>query len=221
MNTVLIFHDGRIEYLIETLKSFKDNIKFPSEPHKILICDTPGATESDLSQIKKKYKINQIVINEERLGIFGSVQKAWSLIPKNTEYVFHLENDFVFNEEIEIERLTKALSVNKHIFQIALLRQPWYKDEIRKGGIYKNVGGFRNANIAGLDIVLHRHFFTHNPCIYPVRFAQQIPNYNEYTYVRHLRRQDPNGFCAFLGTLTDNPKVTHIGEYKIDGSKSA
>lgn len=221
MYVVLIFHDGRNEYLTETLASFKKNVSFPEKPYHILLVDNPTETQEDYTALKKKFKIDKVVINPERLGIFGNVQKGWSLIPKETKYIFHLENDFTFNEPISVEEMQRPLDVNKHIYQVALLRQAWYQNEIKRGGIYQALGRFANINVAGVDLVSHRHYFTHNPCLYRTDIVQQLPNYNEYSFIQYLIKKDTAGMCCYLGKKTDSPKVHHIGEIKADGSQSA
>lgn len=214
---VLFFTDGRNDYLKQTLDSFFDKVKFPEKPYFILIDDNPQDRDTKfLEGLKKKFKINKMILNGERLGIFGAVQEAWRNVPKDCEFIYHQENDFTYNEEIDINILLKALS-NRHIFQICLLRQAWYENEIQKGGIYQaNPGIFKEANYANVNMVLHRGFFSHNPCLYKSKFANpDFANYNEYTYMNWLKSQDSNGWCAYLGKLTDAPKVTHIGKIKI------
>lgn len=220
MYTVLIFHDGRDEYLIKTLDSFKRMVKFNGKVNTILVADCPDQSESDFDKIKKKYKIDTVYVSSERMGIFGAVQKGWQLVPKETEYIFHLENDFVFNEEIDVETMRVALQ-NKHIYQVALLRQPWYSHEIKRGGLYKALGNFWHVNSCGVNLVAHRHYFTHNPCLYRSDVVANFDGYDEYSFMQHIIKKDNRGICTYLGKINDKPKVTHIGDIKQNGKKSA
>jgi hypothetical protein len=183
----------------------------------ILIDDNPENRNLDLLEdIKRKFKINKMILNGSRLGIEGSVQEAWRNVPDKCDFIWHQENDFTYNEEIDLSVFIKVLS-NRHIFQVALLRQAWYENEIEKGGIFKaNHSIFRNANYKGVDLVLHRGFFTHNPSLYRKSIINsEFPNYNEYSFVKHLLSNDSNGWCSYYGKTSDGPRVTHIGEIKI------
>lgn len=210
---VLIFNDGRNDYLEQTLKSFSENVNV-GKAYKILIDDMPR--NRDVERIEKlvsKYKIDKVVYNDVNLGVFGSVQKAWTLIPKNCTHVWHQENDFLFNEKVDAVKLASVLDSTRHVFQLALLRQPWFEFEKKAGGIYKAYK-FRDGVIGDFRAVLHRNYFTHNPCIYKKEYAIQVHNYNEYKYMETLLKVKPNGYCGYVGGTEDAPKVTHIGEIK-------
>lgn len=207
---VLFFTDGRDEYTSQMLESFAKNVKFDNS-YSIMLCDNPtGRNTVFLEGIKKKYKINQLVLNEERLGIAGSVQKAWGLIPDDCTYVWHQENDFLFNEPVNIPAFMEILE-NRNINQVALLRQAWYDNEVKAGGLFQaNDKVYKNGFVRMHPVVLHKQFFTHNPSLYRRDVIKIMPNYGEYNMMRKL-----SGYCAFWGTKTDKPRVTHIGEKKI------
>lgn len=210
---VFIFNDGRNDYLQQTLKSLFENVHF-NDNYKILIDDVPENRDvAFLESIKKKYKINKLVLNESNLGVFGSVQKAWGMIPKDCTHVWHQENDFLFNEKIDFDLMLRA-SNHKRIFQVALLRQNWFAFEKKAGSIYNAYAGFKDARVADCDLVIHKNYFTHNPCLYRKEFAIQCTGYDEYKYMKVLEGKDSNGWCAYLGKISDSPKVTHIGEIK-------
>lgn len=212
---ILIFNDGRNEYLRRTLSSFNEMVEI-NDCYKILIDDNPlNRNQVEIDKIVSDFNIDQVILNDSNLGVFGTVQKAWRFIPQDCEYVFHLENDFLFNEFVDVNELVEVLESSKKIFQIALLRQDWFAFEKKVGGIYKAYSPWSEMKIGKVDLVLHRHYFTHNPCVYHKRYAIQTSGYNEYGYMKVLRRVQQNGYCAYLGTLKDKPKVTHIGELKI------
>lgn len=209
---IIFFTDGRDEYTEKMLKSFHENVIFPFESHKILMVDNPGQDIEYIHNIQAEYNIDQVFFSRERLGIFGSVQKAWSMIPEDCNYVWHQENDFLFNEKVDIPSFVRALD-NKLVHQVALLRQAWYDNEVAAGGIFQaNPKAYRRANIGGVPLVVHREYFTHNPCLYRKNVVKHFDNYNEYSMMRHL---PSGGWSAFYGTLTDAPRITHIGVQKV------
>lgn len=213
---VIIINDGRNDYLEQTLKSLVKNVVFPfeAEIYKILYDDMPkGRDEEFLSHIALEYKIDRVILSEKNDGINQTVQNVWKEVPP-CDYIWHQENDFIYNEQISVEEMIKPLQMNRMIGQIALQRQAWYEDEIEAGGMYK-VGyrSYRQGNIAGTDLVFQDLFFTHNPCIYRYSSIAQIPLYSELEFAAHLKRTGVKTF-AYLGKLTDEPKVHHIGVIK-------
>jgi disulfide oxidoreductase YuzD len=213
---ILIFTDGRNDYLQQTLKSLFAKVKFPERPYIVLIDDNPENRDLEfIEKIKKQYRINKMVLNEQRLGIGGSVKEGWKNIPKGCEFVWHQENDFLYNEDIDISLLARVLK-NKLIFQFTLLRQAWYENEIEKGGVFAaHKGLFKEANYAGIDLVIHKGFFSHNPSLYRASVVDpDFPNYGEYAFIKALLKKHSNGYCAYLGKLNSEPKVTHIGKVK-------
>lgn len=213
---IIIFNDGRNDYLEKTLKSLQENVSFPEEPYKILYDDMPeGRDEEFLKAIKKKYKINKLILSPENLGINKSVQNAWAQLPKHIEYIYHQENDFTYNEPIDVMQMQKVLDMNHLIGQVALLRQPWYPDEIESGSLYiKNSVNYRPANIGGVDIVIQDVYFTHNPSLYRKKHAIKLENHHEWILADTLKKQHRIKYFAYLGGINDAPKVHHIGEIK-------
>lgn len=211
---VIIIHDGRNGYLEDTLESFEQNVKFEAKHTKLIVCDYDGEQDEVLQGILKKHKIKKAFYNTgERLGVFKMVQKAWSMVPEDCTHIWHQENDFTFNELIDTESMIRAVN-NPNVFQVALLRQAWWDNEKKKGGIYKT-GTYKNGNVAGVPLVMHRNYFTFNPSIYLKKTVEEIPNFNEYSFLAHLHKKNCNGWSTFLGTMTDAPKVNHIGEEKV------
>ena len=51
MFTVLVFHDGRNDYLEQTLSTFSEQVVFPERPYKILVDDMPEGR--DLERLHK------------------------------------------------------------------------------------------------------------------------------------------------------------------------
>ncbi len=213
---ILIINDGRNDYLDQTLKSLKDKVVFPidAEIYKVLYDDMPeGRDAYFLSRIELEYNIDKMILSDKRVGINQAVQNAWMHIPK-CDYIWHQENDFTYNAQIDVSKMIAPLEMNRMIGQVALLRQPWYDDEVESDGMYK-VGyrTYRQGNIAGIDLVFQDLFFTHNPCIYRYSSIEQIPNYSEIEFAAHLKKRGCRTF-AYLGTLTDEPLCHHIGVVK-------
>ncbi len=215
---LLVFHDGRHDYLRRALASLSRHVVFPERPHRILIDDMPaGREEAELRRIAAQYDFDRLVLHDANVGIEASVQQAWADLPEPTEYVFHLENDFVFLRRIDVADLVAVLA-DPAIVNVSLLRQPWYDDEIAAGGLMRtHPERFAPARVRGIDVVLHREYFGHNPGLYRRAYARQMAGYGEYSYRDLLLREDPARRFAILGRLGDRHRVLHIGERKTGG----
>ena len=164
MFTVLVLNDGRNDYLEQTLFTFFEQVRFPDPPYKMLVDDMPeGRDVSFLERLATRYRFDELILNDSNLGLFGTVMKAWSLLPTRTRYIFHLENDFVFPETVDVRQLVTVLD-EPSIWNVTLLRQAWYEDERLAGGmIQSKPGWFREAVVQGIPVCLQQRYFGFNP----------------------------------------------------------
>jgi hypothetical protein len=220
--TVLIFHDGRNDYLEQTLSTFAEQVVFPERPYTILLDDMPlDRDDGFLRSIVARFGIDELILNDTNLGSFGAIMKGWTALPTDTEYVFHLENDFVFPTRIEVGELATVLQ-EPWICNITLLRQPWFEDERAAGGLFRaRPQIFRETSVRGVPVCLHQSYFGHNPGLYRREYARVIPDTSrsvpgvvlshERVYRDILLAEDPRRHFAVYGHLTDPPRVLHIG----------
>jgi len=195
----------------------------------MLIDDTPGPRDGvAMRNIIERFGIDLVHINPFNLGVFGSIMTGWSLLPTATEYIFHLENDFVFTTQIEVSELKTVLD-EPSIVNITLLRQPWYEDEREAGGVLKvQPHLFRDAVIRGVPVCLHQQYFGHNPGLYrrsAVRIIADTSRGPDGTTRSHERiyrdlliAEDPRREFAIYGRSTDPPRVHHIGLTRVGHS---
>lgn len=217
MLAVLIFHDGRNDYLEKTLKSFSENVMAIPE-YSLIINDS---AEADGLEIATNYGVKKAINTGGGVGIFGAVMLAWKYVREHwpeVEFIWHQENDFTYNEQIDLCAMQRVLG-NKHVMQCSLKRQAWYRHELKYGGFMEQLNAQKpkallNYNINGVDIVTHREFFTNNPGLYRIENMPEVYR-SEYDIRNHFKKIDPNWTCTFLGKLSDKPKVHHIGEVKV------
>lgn len=191
-----------------TIKNLKGDIS------RILIHDDSGSRQYQnwLSKFG-----HEVVVNTGDKGFGKAIISAWKALRQDkNEWVFHLEEDFLITEPIEVEKMIKVLKNNPHLIQMALLRQPIGAREKRKGGIVNSHPERYFDKTDGANSWLeHRVNFTTNPSVYPKSFIDRYP-WPDVTYSeRIISRQifaDPNNFCAYWGKREDSPKVLHIGE---------
>ncbi len=103
---VLIFTDGRNDYLERMLKSFSENVIFPEEAEVKIILHDDMPQKRDTKYLKKlaeQYNISELVFNSKNAGINESVMRAWRKVPADTDFIWHQENDFIYNQKIDID----------------------------------------------------------------------------------------------------------------------
>lgn len=227
---VLFFTTSRYEYLEPMLASFHDKVDFGDmQVHKILIDDYPLArSEIRLKLLARQYSIDELIMNDENMGYSRSWDKAWSLVGEDVDYVFHQEEDFVFAGRVVVADMIDCIfSCPITLSQVVLKRQPWFEtsdfiDKINRGEVGEGMS-FPSRDTQGtLDparvhkVVVQRGYFLSNPCIYP-RWVLDVEckhHPQEPVVVEALNAiMDPLIYGAIYGTVSDPPKIRHIGHY--------
>jgi hypothetical protein len=204
---LLVMTDGRDNYLSETLASAAKNLP----ELRIFIHDDSGNQEHN-AFLAHTYP-HATIFGGPRLGFSGSIQRAWSSVPE-CQWIFHLEDDFTFNEPVDLAGMITILENHPYLVQLAFLRQPWSGPEIRHGGVIGlNPLSYEDCTYDGLVWTEHRNFFTTNPSLYSYKLATQGWPQVEFSEQKMAARlfNDPSAKSAYYGSKFDNPRVHHIG----------
>lgn len=214
---LLVITDGRWNYLLDCLESVEANLSWPFVD-RILVDDSgpddhfPPAAAKDAKAFRYEGSTYRIVKNAERQGLAGAIQAGWDALP-DCDYVFHLEDDFVFPAPVDLESMVFHLRNDWKLAQVALMRQPWGPDEQAVGSVY---GTDPKAYTEGAGIVTHRKLFTFNPCLYP-RLVTDYGAGLERDVTDRLLAEGAR--FAYLGNLNDPPRCWHIGHQRSPGYK--
>jgi hypothetical protein len=195
---VLLITDGR-PCLRDTLASAEEFL-FP-------YCDGPTVLVSDVGHKK---------------GLSGSVREGWETVHGivdaewgTPDFVFHLEDDWVFREPVPIAEMVDLLCREK-LTQVALKRDAVNPHELA-------VGGFMEANPDNYTQrdgwVQSRFGFTLNPCLYATYMVGFNPwplGGGEREFTDSLPAKSVFGI---YGNLTDPPRCFHIGHQRAEGWK--
>jgi hypothetical protein len=236
MDVVFIFHDGRDEYLRATLASFHKNVIFDYKPYKIIIDDTPDRTIDNVNcvnEMMETYGINLALQHHRNIGILASVKEAWErALLNNFDFIFHQENDFTYNEQVDIKTLKKILSTDMNIVQIALRRQPVSRTELARGSVADREYQ-REITVDGFKLLKTRKLFTFNPSLYHTSIAEaalldlRLSRHRQPTerllrgcgqplsereIMQHLLYLQPRCYSTFFGSFDSKPVIHHIGE---------
>ena len=187
---LLVIHDGRHDYLERTIESANEHLPMDVFDQVLTVDDST-----------------------HELGFAGAVQAGWQQV--ETDWVFHLEGDFTFNEPVFLDRMIRLLKDRPYLAQVALKRQPWNPEEKAAGGIVElHPEDFIERSDGLVNWTEHRRFFTTNPSVYSSRLCRigwpQEPQ-SEGVFT-HKLLTDPMLRFAFWGGKFDAPHVHHIGD---------
>jgi hypothetical protein len=211
---LLVFTDGRADCLLRTIQSFEKNLS-GSIDARLLIDDSanPGYSQ----WLNDNFSDYAIFHNEKRLGFAGAVQRGMKALPKDTDFVFWLEDDFVLLRKIKLSDLAAILSEHPYLSQIVLKRQPVNSIEKQAGGIVEiKPDDFTEVTERGKVWTEHSRNFSTNPSLVPYSITQlgwpDAPD-SERKFSGMLKA---NGYrFAFYGKKFEQPMVEHIGDQRV------
>jgi len=182
--------------------------------NKLIMMDDSGRADVG-AYLNETYPEFTIVHNSENMGRVVTMAAAWDIVNKmNAKYVFHLQNDFTFNEKVYLDEMETVLNLYPYLAQIALLRQPWNQKETDAGSIYLKDGlhqytlnQWRDYN--WLEQTIR---FTDNPALIRASVLKlPYPQDEESEAEFSTTVRDAGYKCAYWGVAYDRPRVTHIG----------
>lgn len=159
-------------------------------------------------------------------GYWRAMQAVWQYARyafdfMGTDKAFFLEDDFTFNADVDVEHLASVLDAHPYLTQIALLRQPWWPNEVEHGGLIPALEQqgqeFTERTDGTHHWVEHRACFTGNPCLIPrSTFERDWPDgdWSESRFGR-LLFTDERARGAYWGRRDDPPLVEHIGHQRV------
>lgn len=209
--------NGRKEYFEQARPSWYS--KMQGNITEELIVDTSGIPEY-AEWLKKKYP-NAKVISQYCKGYSRSVKFFMDqCLLLDCDYIFHLEDDYVLDVEINLEDSIKIINDNDHIKQVHFIRQAWTEVELEFGSVLKHCKslGFEmiEKNNGSSDWVEHNAYFTFGPTIYKKEIAcadWDLDKDPEREFTRIYL--SGNNKTATFGKFEDNNIVTHIGMYTL------
>lgn len=220
MNQValLVMTDGRREYIHQTIESAFSLLSGSIGP--LFMYDDSGDGYNH-QWLQANFPQFNLIYKDTRQGFGGAIHSAWNHIKSfDFNYIFHLEDDFIFNREVPLDDMIHVMEKYPNVYQMALKRQAWSPDEIRAGGFMEL---WPNEFLQHDNWISHRLFFTSNPNIYRKSLIENrsYPNQIEGAE-RHfsldVMNSDPDALFGYWGNKTDTPWVTHIGVNRKGGN---
>jgi hypothetical protein len=157
MTALLLTTCGRGHYLARCLNSLSTD----GFEHRIVIDDSGDMDYA--RQLRETLPGWTIISHASRRGLAAAIETGWDAIRHlDVDYVFHIEDDFVFPETVPLDRMQAILEADPSLAQVVLYRQPWGPAETITGG-YLNQYPYEQDG----DLFITDRIFSINPCLYP------------------------------------------------------
>lgn len=226
----VVVTNGRQKYLARTLIWAKKHVSFDGlDVVGRFIIDDSG-DKKYRSWLKSTYpEFLVIEVGDTPQGFHTAMDTVWATIhATTTDYVFHLEDDFIFPHNVALRDCVSILNENPYMCQVAYKRQPWFANEIKHGGMiealeHRNIGPFKErvSKEDHLPFIEHRALWTANPCVYPKWLVTRYPwpqqDWSESIFGKELFR-DSRITASYFGHKADEPACIHIGKDKLGKS---
>lgn len=212
MITLVVVTDSRADYLARTIESADENLCGPIT-HRAIVDDSG---DPDYAKwLRENYPSFHLVRHPERRGLAAAVGSAWAWAAStDARFLFHLEDDFTFNEKIPLDLMGMQLDAHPHLAQFVLKRQPWSPEEKEAGGQIEVAPDEYSDRLYWVE---HRRLFSFNPSLIPRWvFAQEWGPVLERDVSDRLF-EDSKVVSAYWGRRTDPPRCHHIGEARSAG----
>jgi len=219
--TLLVITDGRRECMELTMAAAEELLD--GTINRVLIVN--DSADHDYAEwLDAMYPSADRIHHPVRRGFGGAIQSGWDNLG-DTDWVFHLEDDFVLERPVKLLDMVATLAGQPHLVQMALRRQAWNDEERAAGGIIERYPAEYAAKAGTRSCWLeHRLFFTTNPSLYPrslARLGWPTGEQSEGRFSIRLLREGMPGVepaalrFAFWGARTDPPLVHHIGNERV------
>lgn len=220
---VIVLTNGRRECISQTIPSITRHLRGWSGIH--IVNDSPDphyAAWLDTNFPPGTGGIAQIHHRHGDHGYWHAMREVFALArATGADAVAFWEDDFVLQTDVDLTDLAEVLTTRPYLVQIALLRQPWFPNEIRAGGLIEALEEqgqtFHEVTDGTHWWIEHRAVFTGNPTLLPrSTFTHQWPAgaWSESRFGRHLFT-NPQAHGAYWGRRSDPPRVQHIGHRRL------
>lgn len=223
---LLVMTDGRKHCIERTIPSALENLN--GHFTEWIIFDDSG--DSDYREwLQKTFPRFKVVHAGKRQGFGGAIRAAWARIQAtNCTHVFHLEDDFTFNRQVNVWAMQRVLDTHPYLAQLALRRQPWNDAERAAGGIVELWPDAYTEVDDAIDTWLEqRLFFTTNPSLYRRELtfeAWPLGRGSELGFTHRLLEEGYDGMpgeqihFAYWGARDSGEAVFHIGDERVGHS---
>ena len=209
---LILLTDGR-GLLRSTLESFLEHVR--PRPAQVYAHADGQAGFDELAQViaavyTRVAPVWNVAGDTTRQGFCNAVAECWkqAQLP-GVDYVFHLEDDFKFLEDVDLAQLAAPLEADPLLAQMALCRQPVNAAEIAAGGLTASRPGEFAAREGWLE---HRSYWTTNPSLFrrELSLSQVWPTEPQCEGLFGIQLREHGYSFGLWGD--GRPMVEHVGE---------
>lgn len=225
---LLVITNGRPGLLAKTLRSAKRYLRGGQIEDAVIVDDTPGLGHSR-PDFSRHFADFDCVVRTGGRGFAAAIAAGWvALLERRGDrhdadetypsFVFHLEDDFVFECAVPLDTMQRVLLAKPSLVQLALRRQAVNADERAAGGVIEqHPEAYTTHVLDGAVWLEHRLFFTTNPSLYRISLCERgwpnVPK-SEGLFTHTLLAEQPEARFGYWGPKEAAPMVTHIGEQR-------
>lgn len=216
---VIVLTNGRADCIAQTIPSLREHL---AGAGGMTIIDDSGDVAYRAWLAGEFPGVPVTAVAERPAGYWRAMRAVWETARDfDTDAVWLHEDDFVMRTGVDLTDLDHVLGTQPHLTQIALLRQPWFANEIQHGGLIEALEAqgqtFAEHTDGQYAWIEHRAVFTGNPSLIPARtLTWDWPSgaWSESRFGRMLFA-DPAARGAYWGRRGEAPRVEHIGHQRV------
>lgn len=107
------------------------------------------------------------VVDHHGRGYCHQMRLIWELLRGHpTDHVLFWEADFRPASLIDVAAMVQLLDEHQYLAQVALLRQPWFHNEVEHGGLIEALEAQGQVFTDHDGFIEHRAFWTGNPSVF-------------------------------------------------------
>jgi hypothetical protein len=223
MIDVIITSTAR-ETIFPTIESFLDKVKFSGTFRFLINVDCCyNCNVRDIYSLFDKLNVSYFKVNFQRFGFTRAASSLIKLV--ETPYYFHLEDDWVFLQEIYLDDLLTLFNNHRSINHIRFSKEQilpfdelYYLRKIKSIPI--GYDGFKTRNVVIGDTGLVETMnYSANPNLSRTNHFKRLPYTNSLdleqqfclqSFIKKLMFRMSSGYFI-LGQIGDAPAVKHIG----------
>jgi hypothetical protein len=212
---LVVITDGRRDCLKASVSSMKEQIR--PWPEQRFIIDDSGDEGYGL-MLNETFPDFFVAHHSERRGFCGAVKSGFELAAASrADFTVWCEDDFTYNEPVDLDAMQAILEANPHLAQLALKRQPVNHEERAAGDLMAAWPAETWVQRDGF--IEHELTFTTNPSLIPRRVIELIlasgVDCAETIITGQLLAAGYK--LGYLGEIGDPPRVEHIGDHRTHG----
>lgn len=215
---IIVLTNGRVDCVSKAISSVVAHLDNAGNG---LIVDDSG-DDVYRAWLADQYGAPVIPVGDEPCGYWRAMRRVWDVArDSGADYFWLQEDDFVLHADVDLDVLAGVLDAHPYLTQIALLRQPWFGNEVEHGGLIPALEQqgqvFTDATDGTYSWIEHRACFTGNPSLIPRRTFERDWPEDDWSESRfgQLLFADSAARGAYWGRREDPPLVEHIGHHRV------